>query len=161
VLRTFGYQHPPARAILTATGVATAAGSVFGVYALNLSAITAAMMAGPDAHPDPSRRWIATVSSGSTYLVLGLGAGAATALVSASPPILITAVAGLALLGALASAITAALEDAAHRIVAIVTFLVVASGIQLAGVGSAFWGLIAGGAVMLWLAVGRRRTRTD
>ena len=157
VLRTFGYDNPPARAMLTAAGLATTVGSVFGAYALNLSAITAAMMAGPDAHPDRDRRWIATVSSGTAYLVIGLAAGAATALVSASPPILIEAVAGLALLGALISSVTAALEEPQHRIVAIVTFLVVASGIQLLNIGSAFWGLIVGAIVMLVLSVGRRR----
>jgi len=157
VLRTFGYEHPPARAMLTGAGIATTVGSVFGAYALNLSAITAAMMAGPDAHPDRDRRWIATVSSGTAYLVLGFAAGAATALVSASPPILITAVAGLALLGALISSLTAAFEDPQHRIVAIVTFLVVASGLQLLNIGSAFWGLIVGAIVMLVLTAGRRR----
>jgi len=156
VLRTFGYEHPPARAMLAATGVATAVGSVFGAYTLNLSAIVAAMMAGPDADPDRNRRWIATVSSGCAYLVIGLAAGAATALVSASPPILIEAVAGLALLGALISSVTAALDEPQHRVVAIVTFLVVASGIQLFNIGSAFWGLIVGAIVMLVLTVGRR-----
>jgi len=160
VLRTFGYENPPARAMLAATGAATAVGSVFGAYALNLSAIVAAMMAGPDADPDRDRRWIATVSSGVAYLVIGLGAGAATALVSASPPILIQAVAGLALLGALISSVTAALEEAQHRVVAIVTFLVVASGIHLLNVGSAFWGLIVGALVMLVLSIGRRRATT-
>lgn len=159
VLRTFGYEHPPARAMLTATGVATGVGSVFGAYTLNLSAIVAAMMAGPDADPDPDRRWVATVSSGGAYLVIGLGAGAATALVSASPPILIEAVAGLALLGALISSVTAALDDAEHHIVAIVTFLVVASGIQLVNIGSAFWGLVVGAIVMLALTLGRRSAR--
>lgn len=156
VLRTFGYEHPPARAMLTGAGIATTIGSFFGAYALNLSAITAAMMAGPDAHPDSDRRWIATVTSGAAYLVLGLGAGAATALVTASPPILIEAVAGLALLGALVSSVVAALEQPPHRIVAIATFLVVASGIQLLGIGSAFWGLAVGAIVMLVLAAGRR-----
>ncbi len=158
VLRTFGYEHPPARAMLTGAGIATTIGSFFGAYALNLSAITAAMMAGPDAHPDRDRRWIATVSSGCAYLLIGLAAGAATALVAASPPILIEAVAGLALLGALIGSVTAALEDPQHRVVAMVTFLVVASGIQLLNVGSAFWGLIVGAIVMLVLSVGRRRT---
>jgi benzoate membrane transport protein len=157
VLRTFGYENPPARAMLTAAGLATTVGSVFGAYALNLSAITAAMMAGPDAHPDRDRRWIATVSSGAAYLLIGLAAGAATALVSASPPILIEAVAGLALLGALIGSVTAALDEPQYRIVAIVTFLVVASGIQLLNIGSAFWGLIVGAVVMLVLTVGRGR----
>lgn len=160
VLRTFGYEHPPARAILGASGAATVVGGLFGAYTFNLSAITAAMMAGPDAHPERSKRWIATVAAGSSYVVLGLGASAATALVSASPPILITAIAGLALFGALASAVTTALEKPEDRPVAIIAFLVVASGITIAGVGSALWGLAVGGLVMLWFGW-RRRPRPE
>jgi benzoate membrane transport protein len=160
VLRTFGYDRVPARAILAASGAGTMVGGLFGAYTLNLSAITAAMMAGPDAHPDRSKRWITTVTSGSSYIVLGLGASAATALVSASPPILITAIAGLALFGAMASAVTSALEEPDHRLVAIITFLVVASGVTIAGIGSALWGLVVGGLVMLWFGW-RRRPRPD
>jgi benzoate membrane transport protein len=156
VLHTFGYEHPPARAILSASGAATVVGGMFGAYTFNLSAITAAMMAGPDAHPDRSKRWIATVAAGSSYVVLGLGASAATALVSASPPILITAIAGLALFGAMASAVTSALEEPDHRLVAIITFLVVASGVTIAGIGSALWGLIVGGIAMLWFGWRRK-----
>lgn len=158
VLTTFGYPHPPARAILSGTGIATMAGSVFGGYTLNLAAITAAMMAGPDAHPDRDRRWVASVAGGVSYLVLGLGAGAATVLVAVSPPILITAVAGLALFGAFATATTTALEEPATRIVAVVTFLVVASGVAIVGVGSAFWGLVVGGIAMLVLTWRPRRS---
>jgi benzoate membrane transport protein len=162
VLSTFGFDHPPARAILAGSGLATMAGSFFGGYTLNLSALTAAMMAGPDAHPERSKRWIATLTSGSTYIVLGLGAGLATTLVSVSPPILITAVAGLALLGAFASAATTALEVPEQRIVAVVTFLVVVAGIPIAGIGSAFWGLIVGGIVMVVTAWRpRRRLRAE
>jgi benzoate membrane transport protein len=151
VLSTFGYPHPPARAVFAGTGLASAAGALLGGHTLNLAAITAAMMAGPEAHPDRSKRWIATVSAGVAYLVIAFVASAATALVSVSPPILITAIAGLALFGAFASSVTTALEDPQHRIVAVVTFLVVASGVSIAGIGSALWGLVVGGIVMLWL----------
>ncbi len=160
VLRTFGYENVPARAILAASGAGTIVGGLFGAYTLNLSAITAAMMSGPDAHPDRSKRWITTVTSGSFYVLLGLGASAATALVSASPPILITAIAGLALFGALASSVTSALEEPEHRLVAIITFLVVVSGVTIAGIGSALWGLLVGGIVMLWFGW-RRRPKPD
>jgi benzoate membrane transport protein len=78
-------------------------------------------------------------------------------LVTASPPILITAVAGLALLAALVTSVTGALENQRHRITAIATFLVTASGISVLGIGSAFWGLVVGGAFMLWLGWGKRR----
>lgn len=160
VLRTFGYEHPPARAIFVTTGIGNLAAAPFGGLALNLAAMTAAMVAGPDAHPDRDRRWIAAVASGVTLGVLGLLSGVATVLVVVSPPILITAVAGLALLGALVTAVSTALEEPAHRVVAILTFLVAVSGVSIAGIGSAFWALIVGGLVMLWMRPWQRRGRT-
>lgn len=156
VLRTFGYPPPPASAILVGTGALTSVASVFGGHATNLAALSAAIMAGPDAHPDRDKRWIASFSGGFVNLALGLGAGVAAALVSASPPILITAVAGLALIGAFITGLTAALEEPDHRLVAAITFVVVASGIVVAGIGSAFWGLVVGGAAMAWLGWRRR-----
>jgi benzoate membrane transport protein len=130
---------------------------VFGAHAINLGAITAAIMSGPESHPDKDRRWIATLTNGLLYLGLGLAAGIATALVSAAPAILITAVAGLAVLGALITSVVNALEDPAHRMAAIVTFLVVASGVVVLNIGSAFWGLLVGAIVMAWLSWRRRR----
>jgi benzoate membrane transport protein len=109
-------------------------------------------MAGPESHPDRDRRWIATLTNGLLYIPLGLCAGLAAALITAAPAILVTAVAGLAVLGALITSLVNALEDARHRVAAIVTFLVVVSGITVLGIGSALWGLLAGGLVMTWLA---------
>lgn len=157
VLKTFGYDDPPARTILTSSGLVSAIGALFGGHVVNLAALSAALMAGPDAHPDRAKRWIASLSGGLAYMLLGLAAGLAASLVSATPPLLITTVAGLAMLGALASAVVAAVEDPNTRIVAIATFLVVASGIVIVGIGSAFWGLLVGGVVMLWLGWHRRR----
>lgn len=154
VLRTFGYEPIPARTILTASGAGSAAGALFGAQTINLSALSAAIMVG-DPHTPKDRRWIATVTAGTCYIVLGLGAPIAGALVSASPPILIESVAGLALLGALVTSLTGALEDPRGRIVAIGTFLVVASGVVVAGLGSAFWGLVVG--AVLWLVFCARR----
>jgi benzoate membrane transport protein len=115
-------------------------------------------MASPEAHPDREKRWVASFTAGIVYLILGLGAGLAAALVAAAPVSLIVTVAGLAVLGALVGGITSALEDPQHRIAAILTFLVVASGVTVAGIGSAFWGLIVGGIVMLWLSWSRKRS---
>ncbi|MFF2495165.1 benzoate/H(+) symporter BenE family transporter [Agromyces sp. NPDC058064] len=157
VMSTFGFRLRP-RPVLMTSGVATMAAALAGGHAINLAAITAAIMASPEAAPDPRRRWIATVSSGVVYLLLGVGAGLAAAIVQASPPIIITAVAGLALLGALVTALTTALEAPGQRITAIGTFLVTASGVAVAGIGSAFWGLVVGGVLMLWL---RPRTPAD
>jgi benzoate membrane transport protein len=147
VLASFGFR-PPLRPILGATGVATMLAAPFGGHAVNLAAISAALAAGPDADPDPSRRWIAAAVAGAGLVVLGLGAGLFTALVAASPEALVSAVAGLALLGALAGALAAALADETQRDAAVVTFAVSASGITAASISASFWGLVAGLAVL-------------
>jgi benzoate membrane transport protein len=157
VLKTFGYENVPARGILVGSGLLTAGGALAGGHAINLAALSAAIMAGPDSHPDKSQRWVATVTAGVVYVGLGLCAGLASSLVAVTPPLLIETVAGLAMLGALVTSVSASLEQPENRVVAIITFLVVASGIVVVGVGSAFWGLIVGGIVMLWLALWRRR----
>jgi len=153
VLASFGYR-PRLAPILTATGAASLAAAPFGGHAVNLASISAALAANPDAHPDPDRRWIAAATAGAALIVLGLCAGLATALVAASPAILVEAVAGLALLGALAGALAAALADPDRRDAAVVTFAVSASGITAASISASFWGLIAG---LAFLALSRLR----
>jgi benzoate membrane transport protein len=148
VLAQFGYR-PPLRPVLVGTGLATVATAPFGGHAVNLAAISAALAAGPDAGSDPHRRWIASVTNGLSLALLGLGAGPATAVLLLSPPVLVEAVAGLALLGALAGAITSAMADPDGREAAAVTFVVTAAGIGFLGIGAAFWGLLAGGGMTL------------
>ena len=143
VLTHFGYQ-PRTRPILVGTGLATALAASCGAYMLNLAAITAALSAGPDAHPDRARRWIASVTAGTVYLVLGLASGLSAALLSSAPPLLIEAAAGLALLGTLGSALSAALAAERGREAAVITFVVCASGVTAFGIGAPVWALIAG-----------------
>ena len=109
VLAQYGFR-PPWRTVLLATGAGTIVGAPLGGHAVNLAAISAALTAGPDAGP-AGRRWIASVTNGIALAALGLTAGVATAVLAASPPVLVEAVAGLALLGALGSAIAAALAE--------------------------------------------------
>jgi benzoate membrane transport protein len=150
VLRTNGYS-PEIGPLFVSTGAASALVAPFGGMTINLAAITAALCAGPEAHPDPGRRYLASLVAGVTYLVLGLGAAFAAAFIVASPPLLIQAVAGLALMGALAAALQSAMTEEKDRLAAVVTFVTVSSGITVFGIGAAFWGLIAGGAVMALL----------
>ncbi len=160
ILVNYGFE-PRVRPALVGSGVLSAVSAPLGGITINLAALTQALTAGPEAATDPARRWIATVASGSTYIVLGLFAGVATAFVAASPPLLIQAVAGLALLGAFGSAVTAAVQNTDARLPAIATFLITASGITVVGVGSAFWGLVVGGLVMVLLGARRGRTTAN
>lgn len=148
VLAVNGYRPPPGL-LFTATGATSLVAAPFGSHAVNLAAITAAMCAGPQAHPDPKRRMWASVVCGGAYVVIGLLSGAATAYVGATPPVLIEAVAGLALLGTFGQAMMVALEDPAQREASVIAFLAGASGVSILGIGGAFWGLLAGGAMLL------------
>lgn len=150
VMRGNGYEidsGPP----FVLTGLASAVIAFFGGLTTNLAAITAAIAAGPESHADPTKRWPAPVAAGFTYLVLGLLATISAAFIAASPPILIQAVAGLALLPSLASALATSLADEDSRLPAIVTLVTTASGITVLGVGGAFWGLLAGIALLVIL----------
>jgi benzoate membrane transport protein len=158
VLSSYGFQAPLRPALIT-TGLVSAAGAPFGGHQVNLAAITAALTAGPEAHPDPGRRWIATLALAGGQLLLGLGAGVATALVLLSPPVLVIAVAGLALVPALGSSLGNLVADPVLLVPAAVTFVVTASGVAVLGIGAAFWGLLAGLAILLVLR--RRKSTVD
>ncbi|WP_316360057.1 benzoate/H(+) symporter BenE family transporter [Devosia sp.] len=155
VMRANGYVLKPAPLFII-TGLASGATALFGGHSSNLAAITAAICAGPEAHPDKARRWPAPVSAGVVYLLLAPAASLAAAFVAASPPLLIQAVAGLALLSSLTAALSGALVAEETRLPAILTFVTTASGITIGGVGSPFWGLVAGIGMILLLRFGIR-----
>jgi len=161
---TMASQNVPGVAVLTASGydapvspvigwigVVNTALAPFGGYALNLAAITAAICMGRDVHEDPARRYTAAVSAGVFYLVIGLFGATVAAVFAAFPKELIATLAGIALLGTIGNSLAAAMREEAEREPALVTFLVTASGLSLAGIGSAFWGLVAGVITLLAL----------
>ncbi|GDX56493.1 benzoate transporter [Comamonadaceae bacterium] len=167
-IQAAGFGNPPGAAaeasipiskIITLTGVATLVLAPFGGFALNLSAITAAICMGPESHPDRQRRYTAAVVCGAIYVLIGLFGAAIVAALTAFPQELIAAIAGLALLGTIANALHVALRDEAHREAALITFLVTLSGVVIGGVGAAFWGVLAGAAALFVQQYGLARPR--
>lgn len=150
----------PVSKIITLSGLATLVLAPFGAFALNLSAITAAICMGPEAHEDPRKRYTAAVCCGAIYVLIGIFGAAVTGLLTAFPKELVVAIAGLALLGTIGSGLAQAVRDEAHREAALITFLVTLSGVTIAGVGSAFWGVVAG-ALALFVQQYRQRPFTD
>ncbi|MBD9480675.1 benzoate/H(+) symporter BenE family transporter [Pseudoxanthomonas sp. PXM02] len=153
VIRASGYPIPISP-VVGWTGITNLLLAPFGAFALNLAAITAAICMGREAHEDASRRYVAAVAAGVFYVIVGLFGATVAALFAAFPKELILAIAGIALLGTIGNSLAAALREEADREPALVTFLVTASGLSLAGIGSAFWGLVAGVVTLLVL---RRR----
>jgi benzoate membrane transport protein len=170
-LVTMASQNMPGVAVIRASGFATPLSPVlgwigvvnlvlapFGGFALNLAAITAALCMGPEAHPDPARRYTAAVSAGIFYLLMGLAGATVVAVFAAFPRELVAGIAGIALLGTIGNALAQALTLERDREPALITFLVTASGLSLGGIGSAFWGLVAGGITLAVLRAHYNRT---
>ncbi|QDC01793.1 benzoate/H(+) symporter BenE family transporter [Mesorhizobium sp. 8] len=147
VLRADGYEPPPGP-LIGVTGLVSVLTAPFGASTTNLAAISAAICTGPDVHPDPAKRWMTGPFYALAYLVFAAFGASLVAIFAVLPQSLIVLVAGLALLGSLANALAIALRDEAGRMAATVTFAVTASGLALFGIGSAFWGLVAGLAVV-------------
>ena len=158
VARAMGYRLPISP-ILILTGLFTLLLAPFGGYALNLSAITAGICMGTEAHPDADKRYTAAVVWGVCMLVIGVLGVAVAGVLQALPPQLVQAIAGLALLSTIGGGLVSALEQAQHREVGVITFLVTLSGVELLGVGSAFWGVVAGVLALLMQEGLRSRTR--
>lgn len=144
VIRSAGYDLPISK-LVGMTGIATLLLSPFGAFGINLAAITAAMCMGPEAHNDKAKRYTAAVWCGLFYVVIGIFGAVVAGLLAAFPKELVMAIAGLALLGSIGGGLVVALQQESSREPALITFLVTLSGIVIAGVGSAFWGVVAGG----------------
>ena len=143
VIRASGYELPVSR-LITMTGWASLVLAPFGAFALNFSAITAAICMGPEAHEDRSKHYTAAASCGAIYIVIGLFGALVTGLLTSFPKELVVAIAGIALLSTIGNGLASALRDERHREPALITFLVTLSGITLMDIGSAFWGVVAG-----------------
>jgi benzoate membrane transport protein len=150
VLKGGGYA-PPMNGILTYGGIASAVFALFGGHGVSLGALTAALVATPDAHPDVTKRYSAAVVSGIGWVVFGLFGGVVVDVFAVIPKAVVDAIAGLALLGIIGSALADGLGAPHGRDGALIAFLCAASGITFLGISGAFWGLLFGTAVHLLL----------
>jgi benzoate membrane transport protein len=153
IMKSFDFEVP-FKPLMVTTGLATVLSSAFGGFAFNHAAITAALNANEHAHPDRSKRFLASVYGGVVYIALALVAVPFIAIVLNVPHALILAMAGIALFATITSALTTATEDVSLRLPAVITFLVGASGFSVWGIGAAFWALLTG--VLVWLVLKKR-----
>lgn len=156
-LRAAGYE-PPVRPALVVTGGISALAGLFGAHTVSMAAITAAICLGDDTHPDRNQRWKVGLAYAAIWVGLGLLGPLILMVLGVLPPALMTALVALALLGPLTGALTGAYLPAETRFAATVTLTVTASGVAAFGIGAAFWGLVAGLAIVV-LEKGAARLR--
>jgi len=143
MIKSYGYQ-PHVKHLIGWTGLTQALLAPFGCYSVNIAAISAAVSLDDQVHPDPSKRYIAGISCGLFYILMGLFAATLVSLLMSFPPIFIVALAGIALFATISHNIAVAFANVEEREAALLTFLCSASGVQFWGIGSAFWGLLLG-----------------
>ena len=150
IMKLNGYDVP-ARPMISVTSIVSVFVACVGGITIVLASITAALCLGKDAHELKDKRYIAGVANGSFYILGGLFAGSIVMLFSLLPKELVAALAGLALLGAIGSNISKAIQHEANRDSALITFLATASGMSFLGISSVFWGICIGVAAHLIL----------
>lgn len=157
VMKAFDYK-PEISKIVGWSGLTNLVIAPFGGFTINLAAITAAICMGPEAHPDEKRRYTAAITSGLIYIIIGLFSTAIVGIFVAFPKELTMTIAGLALVGTISSSLISVVHHESDREASMVTFFVAASGISLLGIGSAFWGLVAGCVFSLILKLKKQKT---
>lgn len=143
IMKLSGYDTP-AKPIITVTSIVSLAVACVGGITIVLASITAALCMGKDAHELKEKRYIAGIANGIFYILGGLFAGSIVMLFSLLPKELVAALAGLALLGAIATNISVAMKNDNQRDAALITFLATASGMHFLGLSSVFWGICIG-----------------
>lgn len=143
VLKSAGYE-PPVSATVTVTGLTSLLLAPFGGFAFNFAAITAALCAGPDTDPDPAQRYKAVLVSGAVNILAGLFGATIISLFLIAPEALVLAIAGIALLGTITASLTTAMTDPRDRDAALLTFMMVVSGVSFFNIGAPVWGLLFG-----------------
>ena len=126
------------------TGLLSLLAAPFGSYPANLSAIVSSMCSGEDTHHDLNRRYWASLTCGFGYIIMGLAAGLLTTLLSLAPELLIASLAGLVLIPVVMRALVGAFQEDKLRDVALITFIITTSNMNLWGISGAFWGLVVG-----------------
>ncbi|OCL86456.1 Inner membrane protein YdcO [Aliarcobacter thereius] len=143
ILKNDGFKTK-AKPILAITGVGSIIMAPFGSHAFNLSSIASAICTGKEAHEDPSKRWIAGVTAGIFYIIVGLFGVTLAAIFAAFPATFISSLAGLALLSTITGSLSSAMSEENTREAAVITFLATAANINIFGISGAFWGLVLG-----------------
>lgn len=160
ILRLDGYQQP-SRAIVGGTSFISIFTAFFGGISIVLAAITAAICTGKESHPDPKKRYVAGIANGVFYLIGGTFAGTIVLLFNAIPSEVVATLAGLALISAIVANIRLLSANSDSIEPAVITFLVTASNMSIAGLGSAFWGIMIGMAAYGISNIKKRKIKND
>jgi len=143
ILWANGYR-PPVNAITIYSGLGSVLTAPLVGNGLNIAAPMTAVCAGPDSHPDPEYRYLATVAQGMFFIAFGLAGATTVSLIRALPTALIVSLAGLALLPVILQALRLSVGQARHTLAAGIALFVGASNLTILGINSAFWAIVAG-----------------
>ncbi len=143
ILRANGF-GPPTNAITIFSGIGSILTAPLVGNGVNIAAPMTAVCAGPEAHPAPEGRYVATVVQGLLFVAFGLAGATVLSLIGALPAAFVAGVAGLTLLPVILQALRLSVGGKNHTLAAGVALLVGASGLSILGINSTFWALVVG-----------------
>lgn len=143
--------RPPVNSMTLISGVGGLLTGAFGGHNANIAGPMTAICSSEQAGEDRSGRYVATVVNGVLFASFGVVAGVAVALVSALPPELVGAVAGLAMIGVLLSAFRGAFGGGRYQVGALAALIIAMSDVTVLNISSPFWALVGGVLVSLVL----------
>lgn len=142
VLLSQGYK-PPINAMTFACGLGSIANLIFGGHSSCIAGPSVAISASPEAG-DRKGRFTAVTSQGFLWITLAIFAPVAASIDRVVlKKSLIPMLGGMAMLGVLTGAFQSAFSGK-FKTGALFSFLITFSGLKIAGIGSAFWGLVGG-----------------
>jgi benzoate membrane transport protein len=150
VIRSAGYGLSN-RLVTLASGALTAASACVGGFPSVLAGPCNAILVSAGAH---GRHYLAAIMVGAISLAIGLGATAYIGLLNSFPATFIAILAGLAMLPVVEKSFRAAFASP-YPLSAVFTFAITLSNVKVAGIGAAFWGMVAGAVIAAWVEPGR------
>ncbi|WP_260398229.1 benzoate/H(+) symporter BenE family transporter [Peribacillus simplex] len=147
VLNTQGYK-PPVNEMTILSGIGGVITSFFGGHNANIAGSMTAICASKEAG-QMEGRYAAVVVCGVLFSTFGLFAGTVMPFVAAMPKVLISTVAGLAMMGVLLSSLQEAFSKPQFQVGSFFALIIAMSGVHFYDISSSFWAILGGVAVSL------------
>lgn len=143
IAKSHGYNLPASK-IMMGVGFSQLVLSCYGCFSTNIGALTASISMTDEVDRDPSKRYLATVTSGVLSIIIALFAGSIAYFLHLFPNELIMSIAGIALISTTAQSLRTAFSKTENLEIIFITFCIAASGVNFFGMSSAFWSFLVG-----------------
>jgi benzoate membrane transport protein len=140
VLMAQGYK-PPNNAMAINGSIVGLVASLFGAHAINIAGPMTAICSAKEVGKKESR-YAASVANGFFFSIFGVFAALVVPFVIAMPSVIVTVIAGLAMLGVLINSLKTGFSDSKFQMGAFFALIIGMSGVNFFNIGAPLWAII-------------------